>query len=150
MTDTNTSSTDDHVAGTATAAVADVPATDAAAPAGDRMARFAAEVAELRLKTDRTRTEHLLQVVGVVLMVGGILLAAGGYAASLEVAATPGSNVDVLNSNSHAALGVVGIATSVVGGFVFLRYSLAQFLRFWLLRQAYEQQSAVDAASRPD
>jgi uncharacterized membrane protein YidH (DUF202 family) len=146
MTDTNTSPTDDH----ATAAVAAVPATDAAAPAGDRMARFTAEVADLRLKTGRTRTEHLLQMVGVVLMVGGIVLAAGGYAASLEVAATPGSNVDVLNSNSHEALGLVGIATSVVGGFVFLRYSLAQFLRFWLLRQAYEQQRAVDAASRPD
>jgi uncharacterized membrane protein YidH (DUF202 family) len=150
MTDTNTSPTDDHAAGTATAAVAAVPATDAAAPAGDRMARFTAEVADLRLKTGRTRTEHLLQMVGVVLMVGGIVLAAGGYAASLEVAATPGSNVDVLNSNSHEALGLVGIATSVVGGFVFLRYSLAQFLRFWLLRQAYEQQRAVDAASRPD
>ena len=150
MTDTNTSSTDDHTAGTATAAVAAVPATDAAAPAGDRMARFTAEVADLRLKTGRTRAEHLLQLVGLVLMVGGILLAAGGYAASLEVAATPGSNVDVLNSNSHQALGLVGIATSVVGGFVFLRYSLAQFLRFWLLRQAYEQQRAVDAASRPD
>jgi hypothetical protein len=131
--------------------VGGVAGTEAEAGAGDRMARFTAEVADLKLKTGRTRTEHLLQVVGVVLMVGGIVLAAGGYAASLDVAATPGSNVDVLNSNSHEALALVGVATSVVGGFVFLRYSLAQFLRFWLLRQAYEQQRAIDdAAARPD
>lgn len=116
----------------------------------DRMIRFTAEVAEMKLKTGRTRTEHVLQVVGVVLMVGGIVLALGAYAASLDVAATPGTNVDVLNSNSFEALALVGVATSVVGGFVFLRYSLAQFLRFWLLRQSYDQQRAVDAAARPD
>jgi uncharacterized membrane protein YidH (DUF202 family) len=152
MTDTNTTATGDHVADTAGGtAVGGVAGTEAEAGAGDRMARFTAEVADLKLKTGRTRTEHLLQVVGVVLMVGGIVLAAGGYAASLDVAATPGSNVDVLNSNSHEALALVGVATSVVGGFVFLRYSLAQFLRFWLLRQAYEQQRAIDdAAARPD
>ncbi len=129
MTDTNTAETE---AGTS-----------------DRMIRFTAEVADLKLKTGRTRTEHVLQVVGVVLMVGGIVLALGAYAASLDVAATPGTNVDVLNSNSYEALALAGVATSVVGGFVFLRYSLAQFLRFWLLRQSYDQQRAVDAASRP-
>jgi uncharacterized membrane protein YidH (DUF202 family) len=151
MTDTNTTATGDPVADTAVGtAVGGAAGTEAEAGAGDRMARFTAEVADLKLKTGRTRTEHLLQVVGVVLMVGGIVLAAGGYAASLDVAATPGSNVDVLNSNSHEALALVGVATSVVGGFVFLRYSLAQFLRFWLLRQAYEQQRAIDdAAARP-
>jgi hypothetical protein len=31
---------------------------------------------------------------------------------------------------------------------VFLRYSLAQFLRFWLLRQVYEQRVAIDEASK--
>lgn len=151
MTDTNTTATGDHVADTAVGtAVGGAAGTEAEAGPGDRMARFTAEVADLKLKTGRTRTEHLLQVVGVVLMVGGVVLAAAGYAASLDVAATPGSNVDVLNSNSHQALALVGVATSVVGGFVFLRYSLAQFLRFWLLRQAYEQQRAIDdAAARP-
>jgi hypothetical protein len=44
------------------------------------------------------------------------------------------------------ALAATGIAISVVGGFLFLRYSLARFLRFWLLRQSYEQRLAVDEA----
>ncbi|MGI8709542.1 MAG: hypothetical protein ACR2LA_00890 [Acidimicrobiales bacterium] len=34
----------------------------------------------------------------------------------------------------------VGVALVVAGAAVFLRYSLAQFLRFWLLRLIYEQQ----------
>lgn len=128
----------------------DTNTAETATGTSDRMIRFTAEVADMKLKTGRTRTEHVLQVVGVVLMIGGIILALGAYAASLDVAATPGTNVDVLNSNSYEALALVGVATSVVGGFVFLRYSLAQFLRFWLLRQSYDQQRAVDAAGRPD
>jgi len=128
----------------------DTNTAETATGTSDRMIRFTAEVADMKLKTGRTRTEHVLQVVGVVLMVGGIVLALGAYAASLDVAATPGTNVDVLNSSSYETLALVGVATSVVGGFVFLRYSLAQFLRFWLLRQSYDQQRAVDAAARPD
>ena len=128
----------------------DTNTAETATGTSDRMIRFTAEVADMKLKTGRTRTEHVLQVVGVMLMVGGIVLALGAYAASLDVAATPGTNVDVLNASSYETLALVGVATSVVGGFVFLRYSLAQFLRFWLLRQSYDQQRAVDAAARPD
>ena len=128
----------------------DTNTAETATGTSDRMIRFTAEVADMKLKTGRTRPEHVLQVVGVVLMVGGIVLALGAYAASLDVAATPGTNVDVLNASSYETLALVGVATSVVGGFVFLRYSLAQFLRFWLLRQSYDQQRAVDAAARPD
>jgi uncharacterized membrane protein YidH (DUF202 family) len=128
----------------------DTNTAETATGTSDRMIRFTAEVADMKLKTGRTRPEHVLQVVGVMLMVGGIVLALGAYAASLDVAATPGSNVDVLNSSSYETLALVGVATSVVGGFVFLRYSLAQFLRFWLLRQSYDQQRAVVAAARPD
>ena len=79
-------------------------------------------------------------------MIVGIAIALGAYSASLNVAATPGTNVDVLDSNSYTPLAIAGLAMSVTGGFLFLRYSLAKFLRFWLLRQAYEQRMAVDEA----
>ena len=98
----------------------------------------------MKLKTGRARTESMLQLAGVVLMVGGIALAFGAYAASLNVTATPGTNVDVLDSNSYMPLAIAGLAISVTGGFVFLRYSLARFLRFWLLRQSYEQRLAIE------
>jgi hypothetical protein len=46
------------------------------------------------------------------------------------------------------------LAVAVTGAAVFLRYSLARFLRFWLLRQLYEGQSHIDqivgALGRPN
>jgi hypothetical protein len=113
----------------------------------DRVGQFKAEIAEMKLKTGRSRAESMIEILGVILMVAGIAIALGAYAASLNVTATPGTNVDVLDSNSYMPLAVAGLATSVTGGFLFLRYSLARFLRFWLLRQSYEQRVAIDEAS---
>jgi hypothetical protein len=110
----------------------------------DRAEVFKAEIAEMKLKTGRSRAEGLLQILGVVLMAAGIAIALGAYAASLNVTATPGTNVDVLDSNSYAPLAITGVAISITGGFLFLRYSLARFLRFWLLRQVYEQRVAIE------
>ena len=114
--------------------------------AHQRGEQFKVEIAEMKLKTARVGLENTLQGIGVLLMIGGIALALGAYSASLNVTATPGSNVDVLDSNSYTPLAITGLAISVVGGFVFLRYSLAKFLRFWLLRQIYEQRVAIDEA----
>ena len=113
----------------------------------ERAEQFKTEIAEMRLKTGRARMENLLQLLGVILMVAGIAIALGAYSASLNVTATPGTNVDVLDSNSYTPLAIAGLAISVTGGFVFLRYSLAKFLRLWLLRQSYEQRAAIDDAS---
>ena len=113
----------------------------------DRAEQFKAEIAEMKVKTGRGRPENLLQLLGVLLMVAGVAIAVIAYSASLNVTATPGTNVDVLDSNSYLALTVAGLAMSVTGGFVFLRYSLGRFLRFWLLRQSYEQRLAIDEAA---
>jgi len=121
--------------------------TSAAGETDGRAERFKSDIAEMKLKTGRARSENLLQLLGLILMVAGIAIAFGAYAASLNVTATPGTNVDLLDSNSYLPLAVAGLAISVTGGFVFLRYSLAKFLRFWLLRQVYEQRRAVDEAA---
>jgi hypothetical protein len=50
------------------------------------------------------------------------------------------------------SLGFAGVAVTLTGAALFLRYSLAKFLRFWLLRQLYEGQAHVDelvASLRP-
>ena len=39
---------------------------------------------------------------------------------------------------------LIGVSVSVVGGALFVRYSVAQFLRFWLARLTYEQQAQTD------
>jgi len=117
----------------------------------DRAEQFKADIAEMKLKTGRTGAERLLQFLGAALMVAGIAIALGAYSASVNVTATPGTNVDLLDSNSYIALAIAGVAISVTGGFLFLRYSLARFLRFWLLRQAYEQRAAIeDSAGRKE
>ena len=113
----------------------------------DRAEQFKAEIADMKVKTGRARTENWLQWLGAALMVAGIAIALGAYSASLNVTATPGTNVDVLDSNSYTPLAIGGLAVTVAGGFIFLRYSLAKFLRFWLLRQSYEQRLALDEAS---
>jgi hypothetical protein len=114
----------------------------------DRAVQLRAEAAALKLKTGRAAKERVLQGVGVVLMVAGIAVAYAAYRGALTVTATPGSNVDLLDSNAYGPLATTGMATSIVGGFVFLRYSLADFLRWWLLRQSYDQQAAIDEAAR--
>ena len=74
----------------------------------------------------------------------GLGVVGAGNIASLNVAATSCTNVDVLDSNSYTPLAIAGLAISVTGGFVFLRYSLGRFLRMWLLRRSYEDQASRD------
>jgi hypothetical protein len=116
--------------------------------ATSRTEQFKTQIDEMKLKTGWSNWEAALRVFSVVLMVGGAVVAFAAYEASLNVKATSGSNVDLLRSNSYLPLAVFGLTISVVGGFLFLRYSLAQFLRFWLLRQSYEQQVAIREASK--
>jgi hypothetical protein len=115
----------------------------------DRVDQFRDEVAQLRLRSKgASQRERVLLTVSVVMMIAGIVVAIGAYSAAQNVKVTPGSNLDVLNSNAYMPLSISGLTISVVGGFLFLRYSLAHFLRYWLLRQSYEQRVALDEVSR--
>lgn len=113
-----------------------------------RTEQFKSQIDEMKLKSGRSNWEAALRVFSVVLMVAGVAIAFGAYTASLNVKVTPGSNVDLLRSNSYLPLAVWGMTISLAGGVVFLRYSFAQFLRFWLLRQSYEQQLAIGEAAK--
>jgi hypothetical protein len=114
---------------------------DASSP---RAEEFKAEMATLKLRTGGASRERPLLAVGVLLMIAGVVLALVAYSAASNVKVTPGTNIDLLNSGEYTPLAIAGLALTVAGGFVFLRYSLARFLRFWLLRQSYEQQVALD------
>jgi hypothetical protein len=39
---------------------------------------------------------------------------------------------------------MIGVALTVAGAALFLRYSLAGFLRFWMARLSYEQKAQTD------
>lgn len=111
-----------------------------------RIDEFKADMAAMKLTTGRPSMEQLAERLGALAMVVGIVLAVVGYSSSLNVTATPGSNIDLLHSNSDQILAVIGLAVAVCGGLVYLRFALVRFLRLWLLRQVYEQRRAAEVA----
>ena len=102
-----------------------------------RIERFKTEAAELNLKTSSRSRDSLLQGLGMALMVVAVVVGFVAYQASL------GSS-DARDIQSYIVLAISMLALAVLGGALFLRYSMAKFLRFWLLRQLYEGQAHVD------
>jgi multisubunit Na+/H+ antiporter MnhB subunit len=78
-----------------------------------------------------------LLILGAVLLVGGVVIAVYGYALS-HATSDQRQQLDAL------IVAVIGLTVSVTGAALFLRYSIAQFLRFWLARLTYEQHAQTD------
>ncbi|MEV7389027.1 hypothetical protein [Streptomyces sp. NPDC091215] len=96
-----------------------------------RADRFVRELAELKIPDPAAARSTLWLRLGGLLMTAGLILS--GLAFPLAHA-TDSS----LAQGDALALGLGGIAATVVGGALFLRYSLTNFLRFWLARQSFE------------
>lgn len=105
--------------------------------APERVEQFKSEIASMRLRDPSTARDRQLLRLGVALMVLGIVL--GVYAYSLAH-----GTEDALAQRDAIVVGLIGVSASVVGGALFVRYSVAQFLRFWLARLTYEQQAQTD------
>ena len=96
----------------------------------DPSEQFLTEIAALRGQR-AGRDARLLQL-GAVLMPLGVV--AGVVAWFIA------RNTDnPLDQRDAIILAVTGVALSVVGVGLFVRYSLAEFLRFWMARLVYEQ-----------
>jgi len=105
--------------------------------APERVERFKSEIASMKLRDPSTARDRQLLRLGVALMVVGVVL--GLYAYSLSH-----GTEDALLQRDAIVVALLGVALSVVGGALFVRYSVAQFLRFWLARLTYEQQAQTD------
>jgi len=103
----------------------------------DRVEEFKAEIASMKLRDPATSRDRIWLMVGIALMAVGIVLAAISYPMSH-------GTTNPLSQTDAVTLGLTGIAAAVVGGAIFLRYSLASFLRFWLARLIYEQKAQTD------
>ncbi|MER5531617.1 hypothetical protein ABT075_44760 [Streptomyces sp. NPDC002677] len=97
----------------------------------DRADRFVRELADLRIPDPAAARAGLWLRLGVALMTVGLLLAVSAYFVSHNTQ-------NQLDQNDALALGLGGIAATVVGAALFLRYSLTGFLRFWMARQSYD------------
>lgn len=113
----------------------DAAQPDARSP---RMEEFEIEVGALRIRGGASRPEAQLLVAGVVAAAAGIvLIAIGWYQASGT------ARIDEQNAYFFSC-GLSGLALVILGGLVFLRYSLARYLRYWLIREVYESREQTD------
>jgi hypothetical protein len=104
----------------------------------DRINEFTAEIAGLKTGAAKADRERWGLILGVVLLLGGLVSAiAGGFQAS--------GAEDAGDQWAFIATGsLIGLACVLVGVALFVRYSLAKFLRFWLVRLIHEHRTETD------
>jgi hypothetical protein len=113
-----------------------------------RTTEFRNEIRSLKLKTASSNREKILQVFGALLMVAGTLLSFVAYFVA-DSQASGNLALDNLEHNEHIILAIAGLCVALTGGFVYLRYSFGRFLRFWLLRQIYENKPYIAETEVP-
>jgi hypothetical protein len=102
-----------------------------AAPAGSRTESFKQEVKVLKIKDPNAGNDKLFMMGGLALMVIGIVVSIIGYTVSH-------GTTSPLTQNDAVTIAIIGVGVTIAGAAVFLRYSMAQFLRFWLARFIFE------------
>jgi hypothetical protein len=105
--------------------------TETPAAAASRTETFKAEVADLKIKDPKAGLDKPFMLGGLVLMVVGIVVSIIGFVISH-------GTTSPLTQNDAVTVAIIGVGITVAGGAIFLRYSFAQFLRFWLARFIYE------------
>jgi hypothetical protein len=103
----------------------------------ERVERFKAEVADMRLRDPATGVDRLLTRLGL------LGLAAGAGTAAVAWFVSHGTR-NPLQQRDAIVLGLLGLTLAVVGGALWLKAALAGFLRFWMARLCYEQQAQAD------
>jgi hypothetical protein len=99
--------------------------------AESRADRFARELADLKIVDPAAGHPRRWQRAGTALMVLGIVLGVAAYLISQRTG-------DSLTASTAITIALGGVTLALVGGAVFLRYSLTGFLRFWMARQSFE------------
>lgn len=112
---------------------------------GERIEQFKTDVNDMKLKAGSAGRDRTFQIIGFLLMLAGIVIAFLAWVSARNQAA----DIEV---TTLLCLALAGVGMVVAGAAIFLRYSLAAFLRMWLLRQLYEgqqnTQSIIDAVKR--
>ena len=103
----------------------------------DRVDQFKSEISQMGVADPAAGRDRMLLIVGAVLLVVGPVVSIIGYFSSHSTVLAP-----ALNDATVTA--IIGVSLTIAGAALFLRYSLAQFLRFWLARLSYEQQAQTD------
>ena len=112
----------------------------------ERVEQFKRDIAEMQVKDPAAGRDRLALRGGLTLMIIGVIVAIVAYAQSHN---TP----NPLEQRDAIIIALIGVTVTVFGAALFLKGSLATFLRFWLARLIYEQKAQtdriVDVAERP-
>ena len=104
----------------------------------DRVEAFQQEIQSMKLKAGGAEGESRLLLLGVLMGVAGIALTIVG---GIQVA----GDANQYNQRAAMATGTfLGIALLIGGAALFVRYSLARYLRFWLVRLVHESRANTD------
>lgn len=109
----------------------------------DRTERFTQELEKLKIPDPAAARSQLWIRLGVTAMIGGVALGVIAYLMSHNTS-------DPLVQRDALTIALTGVAVTVVGSAVFLRYSLTNFLRFWLARQAFDLNTFGERLSPAD
>lgn len=104
-----------------------------------RIDEFKSEIEGLKLKGSSAEGENKLLVAGLVLVGVGVVLAIG---AAIRVASYGDSAGDQRAIVAQGSL--LGIVLVIAGAALFIRFSLARYMRFWLIRLTYESRANTD------
>jgi formate hydrogenlyase subunit 3/multisubunit Na+/H+ antiporter MnhD subunit len=104
----------------------------------DRIQTFTEEIGELKLRGARADRERWLLILGGLGLIAGVGLAVfGGFQASGTTVL--GDQIAFLATGT-----LIGLALVIAGAALFIRYSIARFMRFWLVRLVHEHRSETD------
>ncbi len=104
---------------------------------GPRLEEFEQEIRKLRVKGGNAEPERKLVILGVLAVIAGFVVAAIG------INMVRGAET-ALEQGDGLAQTILGIGIAVVGAVLWARYSLSRYLRYWLVREIFEQRSSTD------
>ena len=104
----------------------------------ERVQAFQSEIDSMKLKAAGAENEKWL-------LLGGVLLAAVGLALSVLTAVQIPNETDPVKQTTLLATGsFLGIALLIAGVALFVRFSMARYMRFWLIRLVHESRANTD------
>ena len=103
----------------------------------NRVEQFSAEIADMALPGTASGRYRALLWVGAALMIVAVVMVIVAYFIGH-------STTNPLQQRDAIVSALIGLTLAVVGAALFVRYSLAQFLRFWMARLSFDSSTATD------
>jgi hypothetical protein len=113
--------------------------TDDSVTSSARLAQFQEEVARLKLKGGGANPERNGSNTGIGLAVVGVIIVVLAWLSSKGAG---GGNVNARLDSVVAAS--IGVLVGIVGIVLWLRNSIASYLRYWLVRLIYEDREQTE------